>query len=200
MGRIIRTVVVTAAIVSAVGLGPAGAEPAGEELTPRVQVASPWSKDDTVGEADRPQGDVRRVVVENGRQNVRLTFRMVAKPFWDTFATSRRTFMAFRIDWQGTTPAYNRRVSVSWAEGSYHSVVYNQLGHSICVGGAQPLPNHGIRVTLPATGSPNCMGGAHVLRVAGVFSDDHADDASNDIFRDHVPNSGGYGPFIRLPN
>jgi len=197
----IRTVAVILALSAMTSVGSAGAAPSAE-LRPRVQVSSPWSKDDTVGEAFRPQGDVRKVVVENGRQQVRFTFRMVATPLWDTFATSRHTFMAFELDWQGTSAAFNRRVTVSRAEGNWHVVVYNGLGNSICVqtGGVTALANHAWRFSVPTAGQFACLGGAHVIRVAADFNDDQADDAEDDIRHDHVPNSGGYGPFIRLPN
>lgn len=198
MKHAIRTVAVILALLSAAGVAPATADPSAE-LRPRVAVNSPWSKDDTVGEAFRPQGDVRKVVVENGRQQVRFTFRMVANPLWDTVATSRHTYMSFELDWQGSTAPFNRRVTVSWAEGSWHVVVYNGLGNSICFqnGGVTPLANHAWRFTVPTA---MCLGGAKVIRVAADFHDDQADDAADDIKLDRVPNSGGYGPFIRLPN
>jgi hypothetical protein len=194
----IRAVAVAVILLSVTSAGSAGAEPSAE-LGPRVQVSSPWSKDDTVGEAFRPQGDVRKIVVENGRQQVRFTFRMVAKPLWDTFATSRHTYLSYELDWRGSTAPFNRRVTVSFAEGAWHVNVYNGLGHSICTqtGGVTALANHGWRFTVPTA---MCLGGAHVIRVATDFHDDQADDASDDIRLDRVPNSGGYGPFIRLPN
>ena len=197
----IRAVAVALTLLTLTSASSAGAQPSAE-LRPRVQVSSPWSKDDTVGEAVRPQGDVRKVVVENGRQQVRFTFRMVAKPFWDTFATSRHTYMSFELDWQGTTAPFNRRVTASYAEGNWHVVVYNGLGNSICVqtGGVTALANHGWRFTVPTAGTFRCLGGAHVFRVAADFHDDQADDAVDDIRLDNVPNSGSYGPFIRLPN
>lgn len=197
--RIVRTLVVLVAIVSAAGLGPADAAPAGEELTPRATVPNPWVKDDPVGDAFRPQGDLRRIVVENGRQNIRLTFRTVAKPIWDTIANSRSTVMAFNIDWQGTTLAYNRRVLVSHSDGAWRQVIRNGNGNAVCVanGGVTILPNFGYRVSVPVN---MCMGGAKVIRVAGEFRDDQDPSAANNIKIDRVPNGGGYGPFIRLPN
>jgi hypothetical protein len=188
--RTMRILVVLAAVV-----GLAGAAPAEELTTPRVQVSSPWTKDDTVGDADRSAGDVRKIVVENGRQNVRLTFRMQANPIWDTAATSRATHMAFLIDWQGTTAAYNRRVTMSRSDNGWNAVVFNGTGGAECIGPLQALPNRRFRATIPVV----CLGGAHVIRVAGKFNDDHADDAEDDIHVDRVPNSGGYGPFVRLP-
>ncbi len=165
-----------------------------------VTIASPWAKDDTVGEAERPNGDVRRVVVENGRQNVRFTFRMQAKPIWDTAATSRATFMEFRLDWKGTTAAYNRRITVSFSEGDWRTVVFNGTGGALCVrqsGGVQSLGNFRYRFSVPVG---QCLGGPKVIRVMARFQDDLDDSALDDIHLDRVPNSGGYGPFIRLPN
>jgi hypothetical protein len=194
--RTIRTLVVIAAVVSATGIGSAAS---GAGLTPRVQTSSPWTKDDQVGEAFRPQGDVRRIVVANGRQNMTFTFRMVQTPVWDTVQTSRATHMAFKLDWQGTSAAPNRRITVSKSDGGWHGVVFNGTGGAVCTfdGGVQGLPNHGYRFSVPVQ---MCLGGAHVTRVAAEFRDDQEADASEDIKRDFVPNSGSYGPFIRLPN
>ncbi len=193
MMRTVRTLVVLVAIVGLAGLAPADA-------APRATVGSPWVKADQVGEAARPQGDIRNIVVENGRQNIRLTFRTVAKPIWDTTSNNLRTFMAFKIDWQGTALAHDRRITVSFSEGNWHQVVYLGNGNTICVatGGVTVLPNFGYRITVPV--NTGCMGGAKVIRVAGEFWDDHDASAGEDIRKDRVPNGGGYGPFIRLPN
>ena len=167
----------------------------------RATVATPWTKDDTVGDASRPQGDVRKVVIENGHQRVWFTFRMQATPIWDTVSTSRATVMRFQIDWQGTTAAHERRISVSRSEGAWRIVVHDGGGGSICLrdGGVQNLGNNRWRFSVPTGGPVPCLGGAHVLRVASSFRDDRDDSAADDIRIDKVPNSGGYGPFIRLP-
>jgi hypothetical protein len=193
-----RTVRILAAFVALFSL--VGAD-AAQAATPRVQVASPWSKDDTVGEAFRPAGDVRRVVIQNGRQNVTFTFQMRATPIWSTVPTSRHTFMAFRLDWQNTSAAHNRRVTVSKADGGWHIVVYNGTGGAVCVqdGGVQLLSDHRYRISVPTGGTYHCLGGQHVLRVASTFTDDQDDSADEDLKLDRVPNNGGYGPFIRLP-
>ncbi len=198
MRRTIRALVVIGVVLTLVGGHPASAGAADGRLAPRVQVDTPWTKDDTVGDASRPQGDVRRIVVDNGRQNITLTFRMVAAPIWDTLATDRATVMRFLLDWRGTTAAFDRRVTVSWSDGDWRIVVFNGAGGAVCVrdGGVQPLANHRYRFTV-AVGM--CMGGAHLVRVAASFSDDQDDSAADDIRLDRVPNSGGYGPFIRLP-
>ncbi len=200
MQRTVRTLAVLVAVVSAVGLGPADAAPADERLTPRVTVPTPWAKDDPGGDADRPQGDLRRVTVENGRQQIRLTFRMAANPIWDTPSTSRYTRMAFKIDWQGTPLAFDRRVVVSRADGAWRQVIFDGNGNGICLrdGGVRILPNYGFGIRVPVT--TGCMGGAKVIRVAGEFLDDHDNSAGEDVRIDRVPNGGGYGPFIRLPN
>ena len=193
MMRTVRTLVVLVAIVGLAGLAPADA-------APRATVASPWVKTDQVGEAARPQGDIRGIVVENGRQNIRLTFRTVAKPIWDTTSNSLRTFMAFKLDWQGTALAHDRRITVSFSEGTWYQVIYLGNGNTICfaTGGVTVLPNFGYRITVPV--NSGCMGGARVIRVAGEFWDDFDASAGEDIRKDRVPNGGGYGPFIRLPN
>ena len=169
--------------------------------TPRATVATPWARDDTIGDASRPQGDVRKIEVANGRQQVTFTFRMQAAPVWDNFASARHTFMRFLVDWQGTSAAYNRRVTASYAEGNWHVVVYTGTGGTICArdGGVQVLPNRRYRFSVPTGGPVPCLGGAHVLRVAAAFTDDRDDSAVDDLRLDKVPNSGGYGPFIRLP-
>jgi hypothetical protein len=168
---------------------------------PRATVATPWTKDDTVGDASRPQGDVRKVVVENGHNRVWFTFRMQATPIWDTVSSSRATVMRFQIDWQGTAAAHDRRVSVSRSEGAWRIVVHDGAGGSICLrdGGVQNLGNNRWRFSVPTTGAVPCLGGAHVLRVASSFRDDRDDSAADDVRIDKVPNNGGYGPFIRLP-
>lgn len=192
MPRIVRTVVLTVALVGVAGLVPADA-------APRATAANPWVRDDPAGDAFRPQGDLRRIVVENGRQNIRLTFRTAAKPIWDTIANSRATRMVFKIDWQGTTLAYNRRVVVSRADGAWRQVIFDGNGNGICLrdGGVTVLPNFGYRASVPVN---MCMGGARVIRVGGEFLDDQEPDASDDIKTDRVPNGANYGPFIRLPN
>lgn len=185
--------------VSVLAVGAAVPADAESGLEPRVLVGTPWAKDDTVGDASRPQGDVRKVVIENGRQRVTFTFRMVAAPIWDTFATSRETVMRFRLDWRGTTAAHERQVSVSWSEGAWRIVTRNETGGPPCLrdGGVRPLGNHRYQFSVPVA---QCLGGPHVLRVASTFRDDRDDSAAGDIRLDRVPNSGGYGPFIRLPS
>jgi hypothetical protein len=164
-------------------------------------VPSPWIKDDPAGDASRPQGDLRRVIVENGRTQVRFTFRMAASPAWDTAATSRHTFMRFLLDWQGSSTAYNRKVTASWAGGTWNVNVYNSLGNSICTstGGVTNLGNHRWRFSVPTGGTFACLGGARVLRVAAAFTDDRDDSAGEDLRLDKVPDGGGYGAFIQLP-
>jgi hypothetical protein len=188
------------ATVLAIGL--LAVDAAGAAAAPRVSIASPWTKDDTIGDASRPQGDVRKVIVENRGSNVRFTFRMQAKPVWDTVGTSRATIMQFLVDWQGTGAAYDRRIAVSYSEGDWRIVTYNGSGGAVCVsqsGVVQSLGNFRYRFAMPAGGPVPCMGGQHVLRVAAQFRDDRDDSAGNDIRVDKVPNSGGYSPFIRLP-
>ena len=193
MPRITRTLVLITAIVGLAGLAPA-------EAAPRATVASPWVKDDPAGDAFRPQGDLRRIVVENGQQNIKLTFRVAANPIWDTASNSRRTVMAFELDWQGTPLGYDRRVVVSHSDGGWRQVIFDANGNGICLrdGGVVILPNHGFRISVPL--NTGCMGGAHVLRANGKFLDDQDPSADDDIRIDRVPNGAGYGPFIRLPN
>ena len=186
---------VLVAVLCVAGIAPAQA------ATPRVTVATPWTKDDTIGDADRPQGDVRKIVVENGSNQVSFTFRMQATPIWDAVNTSRATVMRFLIDWKSTTAAYDRRVSVSRSDGAWRVVVHNGQGGAVCLrdGGVQNLGSNRYRFSVPTGGPVPCLGGAHVLRVASSFRDDWDDSANDDIRIDRVPNSGGYGPFIRLP-
>ena len=193
MRRSVRILVVVLAAMSLLGVDRAGA----------ATVNTPWGKDDTVGDTFRPQGDVERVVIDNRRTQVTFTFRMAAVPLWDTQATSRSTVMRFFLDWQGTTAPHDRQVTATYGEdGAWHVIVRNGAGNPLCVrtGGVQQLTNHRYRFTVATGGTFNCLAGAHVLRVASRFDDDIADDASDDIRHDRVPNSGGYGPFIRLPN
>jgi hypothetical protein len=195
-----RVLVVTALTTALLATGPGALAVAAADLEPRVQVASPWGKDDTVGDATRPEGDVRRIVVANGRQQVTFTFRMVAKPIWDTQATSRRTLMRFRLDWFGTAAAHDRQITVSWSDGAWRTVVFDGSGGPLCVrqsGGVQILTGNRYRFSIPV--GPPCALGVHKLRVAASFDDDLDDSAGDDVRVDRVPNSGGYGPFIRLP-
>jgi hypothetical protein len=178
----------------------AGGAP-GAAATPRVTVATPWTKDDTIGEASRPLGDLRKVEVANGRQRVTFTFRMQAAPVWDAVSTSRVTVMRFQIDWRGTSAPPDRRVDVSRSDGAWRVVVHDGQGGSVCLrdGGVQNLGDHRYRFSVPTGGPVPCLGGAHVLRVASSFRDDVDDSANNDVRIDKVPNNGSYGPFIRLP-
>ena len=48
-------------------------------------------------------GNLRRVVIENGRQQMRFTFNLVGAPVWDNNATDLTTGMVFDIDWRNTT-------------------------------------------------------------------------------------------------
>ncbi len=193
MARRALIAVVAVLLLVAVDASAAGAR--------RAPVATPWVKVDTVGEASRPQGDVRSVIVENGHQQVRFTYRMQAAPVWDTFATSRRTVMQFLIDWQGTSSAYNRRITTSYSEGAWRTVVFNGTGGAVCLrdGGVENLGNNRYRFAIQTGGPVPCLGGAHVIRVASTFLDDRDDSAADDVRRDRVPDSGGYSPFIRLP-
>lgn len=193
MPRIVRTLVLIVAIVGVAGLTPADA-------APRVSVATPWVKDDPAGDAFRPQGDLRRIVVDNGRQQIELLFRMAANPIWDTSSNSRHTVMALELDWQGTPLGYDRRVVVSRSDGAWRQVIFDANGNGICLrnGGVRILPNYGFGIRVPV--NTGCMGGPHVLRASGEFLDDQDPSADEDIKIDKVPNGGGYGPFIRLPN
>lgn len=193
MQRIVRTVVLAVAIVGVAGLAPADA-------APRATVPTPWVKDDPPGDAFRPQGDLRRIVVDNRYQQIELLFRMAANPIWDTSSNSRRTIMVFKLDWQGTPLAYDRRVVVSRSDGAWRQVIFDANGNGICLrdGGVRILPDYGFGIRVPV--NTGCMGGPHVLRVSGVFTDDQDPSADEDLKLDKVPNGGGYGPFIRLPN
>lgn len=195
-----RTSRIAMAIALAIGLLAVDATVA--SAAPRVTINSPWTKDDTIGEASRPQGDVRKVIVENRGSSVRFTFRMQAKPIWDTFASSRATVMQFLIDWKGTSAAFDRRISVSHSEGDWRIITHDGSGGSVCAsqsGGVQSLGNFRYRFSVPATGPVPCLGGQRVFRVAASFRDDRDDSAGEDVRVDKVPNNGGYGPFIRLP-
>lgn len=174
------------------------ARDADPRLAPRVQVGTPWGKDDTVGDATRPQGDLRRIIVENGRQQMTFTFRTVAIPFWDTAATDRTTGMVFDMDWHGTTPPPNRTLVIFRNDGPWFAVILNGGGQSVCSrqGGVRQLTNNRFVLNAPVQ---QCLGGAHILRVGAGFVDDADDTAVDDTTVDRVPNSGGYGPFIRLP-
>lgn len=166
--------------------------------TPRALAANPWGRDDPAGDASRSAGDLRRITVENGRQNVVFTFRLQAAPVWDTAGTSRATVMRFLLDWRGTTLAHDRRITVSRSDGGWNTVVFNGTGGAVCLanGGVTALGNHRYRFRVPVD---MCLGGAHVLRASGSFADDRDDSALDDVRLDLVPNGGGYGPFIRLP-
>ena len=109
--------------------------------------------------------------------------------------------MAFKLDWQGTPLGYDRRVvgqPLRRAPGGRSSSTPTATASVFADGGVAILPNHGFRISVPVT--TGCMGGAHVLRATGVFLDDQDPSADDDIKIDKVPNGGGYGPFIRLPN
>ena len=167
-------------------------------LARRVQVASPWGKDDTVGDAARPEGDLRRIIVANGNQHMSFTWRTVATPLWDTAATDRITGVVFDMDWQNTTAPPNRSLVVEKQDGVWTAVILNARNQAICsrTGGVRVLTNHRFNINAPVQ---QCLGGAHVLRVASGFVDDLDDTAVDDTRVDFAPNSRGYGPFIRLP-
>jgi hypothetical protein len=186
-----RTSRIAIALVLALGL--VGLTGTTAEAAP---VATPWGLNDTIGEASRPNGDIGRVVISNGRQAVNFLWKMQAAPFWDNTSVARSTRTVFEIDWQGTTPAYNRRLVISRYEGTFTSVVFNGIGGSECIGYNTVRIRPGLRydVTVPTV----CLGGAHVLRVATRFLDDRDNGSGEDIRIDKVPNAG-YSPFIRLP-
>lgn len=82
--------------------------------------------------------------------------------------------------------------------GPWRQVIFEANGDGICLrdGGVVILPDHAYRISVPVT--TGCMGGAHVLRVAGESGDDQDPSAEESIKIDRVPNGGVYGPFIRL--
>jgi hypothetical protein len=168
-------------------------------LQPRIKVNSPWGKDDTTGDARRDQGDLRRIIVENGRQQMTFTFRTVATPLWDNASTDRVTGMVFDMDWQGTTVQPNRTLVVTREDGVWTTAIFRGNGAIECVrpaGGVRQLSNHRFVLSAPVQ---MCLGGAHVLRVASGFVDDGDDGPAQDTSIDAAPNSRFYGPFIRLP-
>jgi hypothetical protein len=167
-------------------------------VEPRIKVNSPWGKDDTTGDARRDQGDLRRIIVANGRQQMTFTFRTVATPLWDNASTDRVTGMVFDMDWQGTTVQPNRTLVVTREDGVWTSIILRGNGAFECgrTGGVQQLSNHRFVIHAPVQ---LCLGGAHVLRVASGFVDDADDSAGQDTSVDAAPNSRFYGPFIRLP-
>jgi hypothetical protein len=169
----------------------------GPELTPRVRVNSPWGKDDTVGDAPRPQGDLRRIIVENGRVQMHFTFRTVATPLWDNASTDRTTGMVFDMDWLDTTAPPNRTLVVTRDDGVWSAAIFNGGGHLVCsrTGGVRQLTNHRFNISAPVQ---TCLGGPHVLRIGSGFVDDQDDTAGEDLHTDLAPNTN-YGPFIRLP-
>jgi hypothetical protein len=176
----------------------AAGDPRAPGTEPRVQVNTPWGKDDTVGDASRPQGDLRRIIVENGRQQMTFTFRTMATPMWDNPSTDRVTGMVFDMDWQGTSVDPNRTLVVTREDGVWTSIILRGNGAFECgrTGGVRQLSNHRFVMTAPVQ---LCLGGAHVLRVASGFVDDRDDTAGTDARVDAAPNSRFYGPFIRLP-
>ena len=172
--------------------------PAAEGLEPRSTVATPWGKDDTVGDAERPEGDLRRIIVENGRVQMHFMFRTVQRPLWDTAATDRLTGMVFSLDWEGTTAAPNRQIVVLRDDGIWVIGILTGRGRLVCerTGGVRQLTNNRFTFSAPVQG---CLGGAHVVRASGGLVDDLDDTAEDDLHVDFAPNGGGYGPFIRLP-
>ena len=212
MKRFIKVLATLVALVSLIGLDGAGASSApttaqtvaDAAAAPRsgppaeVLVNTPWGKDDTVGEATRPQGDLRRIVVENGRTQMHFTFRTVETPLWDTPSTDRIVGMVFDMDWQGTTVPPNRTLIVTREDGVWNAAILNGGGNFVCgrTGGVRQLSNHRFKISAPVA---ECLGGAHVLRVLGTFVDDADDGAPQATTSDAAPNSRFYGPFIRLP-
>jgi len=205
--------VVCVVALGLLGPGPAGADeasnrarraaavagaPRASALEPRVLVGTPWGKDDTTGDAFRSRGDLRRIIVGNGRQQMDFTFRTVAYPRWDTPSTDRFTFMVFDMDWRGTSAAPNRTLVVDRVDNVWEATILNGRGQVVCsrTGGVRQLTNNRFNITAPVQ---LCLGGAHVLRVASVFVDDVDDTDVEVLKRDFTPNSRFYGPFIRLP-
>jgi hypothetical protein len=183
---------VTPRVAAAVG------EPRASGAAPGAAVHTPWGKDDAVGDARRPQGDLRRIVVENGRAQMTFMFRTVAAPFWDNLRTDRVVGMVFDMDWRGTSPAPDRTLLVSRDDNVWSVVVLRANGNFECTryGGVRQLANHRFEVSVPVR---SCLGGAHVLRVASGFLDDADDGPGEDASVDAAPNSRTYGPFISLP-
>ena len=213
MQRRLKVAAVLVALLGTIGLdggtagaaGPAAADladafgdPRSPRIEPRVQVSSPWGKDDTVGDAARPQGDLRRIVVENGRQQMTFMFRTVQTPLWDNASTERDTGMVFDMDWHGTSVDPNRTLVVTRIDGVWNVGILRGNGALECyrTGGVRQLTNHRFVISAPVQ---LCLGGAHVLRVASGFVDDQDDTAATDSSVDAAPNSRFYGPFIRLP-
>ena len=213
MKRTMKVLAMLVAVVSLVGLDGAGASSGSSTpqrladaagvapasgASPEVLVNTPWGKDDTVGEATRPEGDLRRIVVENGRTQMHFTFRMVETPLWDTPMTDRIVGMVFDIDWQDTTVPPNRTLIVSREDGVWNATILNGGGHFVCgrTGGVRQLSNHRFNISAPVQ---QCLGGAHVVRVLGTFVDDTDDGAPQATTTDAAPNSRFYSPFIRLP-
>jgi hypothetical protein len=136
--------------------------------------------------------------VDNGHVRMDFMFRTVAYPRWDTPSTDRLVGMVFDMDWYGTSVAPNRTLVVDRIDNVWVATILNGRGQSVCsrTGGVQQLSNNRFTISAPVEA---CLGGAHVLRVAGFFVDDLDDTAAEDTRVDYVPNSRFYGPFIRLP-
>ena len=194
-----RTVRILIGLAATVGLLAGSAPEASADVAAQATAANPWAKDDTVGEVSRPDGDLRRVVITNGRQNVNFFWRTVGTPSWDTPSVNRNTRAVFEVDWQGTTTPYNRRIVVSRYEGVWTVVVFNGVRQGICIAynSVRVRTNHRFDITVPVQ---QCLGGAHVLRVKTRFFDDDDDSVGEaGLTVDRVPDNGGYGPFVRLP-
>jgi hypothetical protein len=187
-----------ASVSTAAQVADATGDPRAPGIEPRIQVNSPWGKDDTTGEASRPAGDLRRIIVANGRQQMTFTFRTVATPLWDNASTERDTGMVFDMDWQGTTVPPNRTIIVTRIDGTWYTAILRGNGSLECdrFGGIRQLTNHRFQFTAPVQ---LCLGGPHVLRVSTAFVDDRDDTEAMDQRLDFAPNSRFYGPFIRLP-
>lgn len=148
-----------------------------------MEVNSPWGKDDTVGEAARPQGDVRRIIITNGRQRLNVFWRMVAQPLWDNPSTDRVTGIDFAIDWQGTGPALDREVVFLREDNVWKAAIFNARGVLVCsrsAGGVRVQPGFRFNSNAPT----DCLGG---------------DTSVSDPEINDMPNSRFYGPFIRIP-
>ncbi len=211
MKRLIRILLASIIAMGLIGIDGAGASggstarqlsdafapAAGSSLTPRIQVNSPWGKDDTVGEAFRPEGDLRRIIVENGHQRMVFTFRTVARPLWDTPSTDRITGMVFDMDWHGTSVPPNRTLVITREDNIWVGVILDGNQQVVCsrTGGVQQLSNNRFVLGAPSA----CLGGSHMVRVASGFVDDRNDGPGETVSVDSAPDSRFYGPFIRLP-
>lgn len=185
----------TAADIAAAAERPATSAP--EDA--RVLARTPWTHIDPVGDVMNPSGNLRRVVIENGRQLMKFTFNLAGTPVWDNNSNDLATGMVFAIDWRNTTPSANRVLVVQKYNNIWQAVIFNGNGAPVCsrTGGVSVLPNYGFRIGAPVV---QCLGGAHVLRVGGAFVEDQDPTDVEEFIEDVFPNPTAYGPFIALPS